>query len=118
MTGIHAFPGDARDNAMTFTIGDKAYVGGGKRSSRSGVSGEMFRDFYEYSPNLGWRKVADLPVGMRSGVGFSIGEKGYVGIGRAEITPGFFDETGLFYEFDPSRGEIDENGLSSNVNFT
>src|ERR1044071_4100643 len=62
------------DGAITFTIGNKLYVGGGFVS----------KCFYEYDPAADkWTKKADLPVVKCKafGVGFSINGKGYAGLG-------------------------------------
>ena len=63
------------DAAVSFTIGNKVYFGGG--------SGSL--DFNEFDPATGkWTKKSNIPgVGVERGfgIGFSIGDKGYVGLG-------------------------------------
>jgi N-acetylneuraminic acid mutarotase len=63
------------DAAVSFTIGTKVYFGGG--------SGSL--EFNEFDPATGkWTKKSNLPgvgVARGFGVGFSIGDKGYVGLG-------------------------------------
>lgn len=75
------FPGDPRTNAVAFTIGDKAYVGTGQVDSKDGNTGK--KDFWEYNPITdAWLQKADLPSDARYGaIGFSIGDRGYVGLG-------------------------------------
>jgi len=69
------FPGTARSSAVSFVIGDKAYVTGGT----------YFTDYdlWEYSPAANsWTKKADYPGGCSGrGTAFSIADKGYVGLG-------------------------------------
>jgi hypothetical protein len=76
--GIAPFPGEGRTVAVAFTVGDKAYVGGGflcDASLRTAVS-----DFWEYTPATNtWKQIASLPgVGRGGASGFSVGDKGYV----------------------------------------
>jgi len=95
---ISAFPGLGRSNAISFTIGEKTYVGLGR-----GAIG-YHRDLYEYNPNLNsWTKMADMPGGGRTDAAvFVLNNKAYVGTG--------FDGTYYlkdFYAFDPSKNTWD-----------
>jgi Galactose oxidase, central domain len=92
------FPGVARLWAVGFSIGNNGYVGTGNDLSipRMGLE-----DFWEYDPVTDtWTRKADLPGGARySAAGFSIGSKGYIGIGD--------DNDGAikyrdFWEYDPA----------------
>ncbi len=71
------FEGNARSEAVSFTIGDYAYISTGSTNS------ERFKDLWEY--NLGrryWTQKADLPGAARnSAIAFTIGTKGYIGTG-------------------------------------
>ncbi|MEM9648931.1 MAG: galactose oxidase, partial [Bacteroidota bacterium] len=60
---------------------------------------QYFSDFWEYdSAENTWTKKADFAgVPMRSNIGFSIGDKGYIGIGATES--GFTKE---IWEYEPS----------------
>lgn len=71
------FEGNARSEAVSFTIGDYAYVGTGSTNS------DRFKDLWEYNiARRYWIQKADLPGAARnSAVAFSIGAKGYVGTG-------------------------------------
>jgi N-acetylneuraminic acid mutarotase len=65
-----------------FSIGDKAYVGGGiYKAAIFTATG----DFFEFSPNDGpmgkWIKKANTTFTVSSGVGFAIEGKGYFGTG-------------------------------------
>ncbi len=77
------FPAIARAYGVGFSInGTKGYVGTGN----SGNAHEGFKnDFWEYNPaNTGspWTRKADFPGAARDcAVGFSIGAKGYIGLG-------------------------------------
>lgn len=52
------FPGTARDDGSTFTVGSTAYFGTGLE-----VGWQPTRDFYSYSFAEGWSAVASLPEG-------------------------------------------------------
>lgn len=88
--------GTAREYAIAFSIGNKGYVG-------TGYSGypdfAYLKDFWEYDQLFNvWIQKADFGGGaLWDAVGFSIGDKGYVGTGM--------DSSGYsnsFWEFDPN----------------
>lgn len=86
------FPNGGRINSAGFAIGDKGYVGLGKRGwFRSG--------FWEYSQATDeWTVVADFPGPVRlNGLGFAIAGKGYIGFG---LTPQG-NKRSDFWVFDP-----------------
>jgi len=64
-----------RHVAISFTIGNKAYVGLGEK-----IDGSMPVDFWEYNPCTNrWTKKANFPGGGRyAATGFTINGKGYV----------------------------------------
>lgn len=70
-------PGNARETAVAFTIGNKAYIG-------TGFNGSYLKDFWEYDPALNsWTQKTDFGGTARyRAVGFSIGTKGYIGLGN------------------------------------
>lgn len=71
------FPGESRTAAVALNIGDKGYYGLGKT-----LGGTLKEDFWEYDPMLDqWTQKVDMPVGRRAATAFSIGLKGYIGIG-------------------------------------
>jgi N-acetylneuraminic acid mutarotase len=75
------FPGKARVGAVSFVIGDKAYVG-------LGIDQENYEksDFWEFNGTQ-WRQVAPFLGAARYGaVAFSDGQYGYVGLGYAPRT--------------------------------
>jgi len=87
------FEGPPRNGAVSFTIGNRAYVGLGW----NGV--DKYKDFWEYNPdNRTWRQLADFPgVARYQATAFAVNGKGYVGTG--------YDGTNRlndFYEFDPA----------------
>lgn len=91
-TEITSFPGIGRRGAVSFVIGDYAYVGSGE--SNSGVVGS----FYRFDPsNESWTQVSSLPIARTSAVGFSIDNFGYVGTG--DLDPG---STNDFWQYDPA----------------
>ena len=71
------FPGNARQGAVSFAIGNKGYIG-------TGWNGTALTDeFWEWDQATNvWIKKADFAGGPRmSAFGFSIGSKGYIGTG-------------------------------------
>lgn len=71
------FEGNARSEAVSFTIGEYAYITTGTTTT------ERFKDLWEYNvARRYWTQKADLPgVARNSAVAFTIGTKGYVGTG-------------------------------------
>ncbi len=63
--------------AVSFSIGTKGYVTTGSNSSA------YYNDLWEYNPTTDtWTQKANLPtLGRNAAVGFSIGNKAYLGIG-------------------------------------
>jgi N-acetylneuraminic acid mutarotase len=90
------FGGTARYAAVGFSIGSRGFIG-------TGFDGVAFpnvtKDFWEYIPATDtWIQINPLPAAKRSGaVGFSIGNKGYVGTGYDNMTNYLKD----FWEYDP-----------------
>lgn len=93
-----SFPGSARGNLAGFAIGTKGYAGTGAYPT-SLTEYEVFNDFYEYDPSTNtWAVKSDFPGAPRyDAVGFSIGNKGYIGLGY-DATSNYSD----FYEYDPA----------------
>jgi N-acetylneuraminic acid mutarotase len=69
--------GISRSEAVSFVIGDSAYLATGYDGTN------RLHDLWQYDPALdSWRQKADLPGTPRSSaVGFTINNKGYVGTG-------------------------------------
>lgn len=88
------FTGTGRMEAFGFSIGSKAYVGGGYNND----SASFINSFWEYDTlTTNWTRKADLPAGKRiNAVSFSIGSKGYVATGNN----GNADTVDL-WEYDP-----------------
>lgn len=87
------FAGNARRDAIGFSIGSKGYVGTGA------ISGGQISDLWEYDPSVDkWTKKANFPGNIRDAASaFSIGTKGYITLGRsATIT---YND---LWEYDPS----------------
>jgi N-acetylneuraminic acid mutarotase len=93
-----SFDGKGRSGAVSFVIGDKAYVGLGFDGD------EYLLDFWSYDPDQNfWQKVSDFPgLGRSSSVGFSIGDKGYIATGYNDDE--LYEELGDFWEFDSKTG--------------
>jgi hypothetical protein len=90
-----SFP-SSRGMAVGFSISTKGYIGTGFKDtySASGYTIQTYQDFWEWdqATNI-WTKKADFGGIARSGaVGFSIGNKGYIGTG-------FGDDNTLFKDF-------------------
>ena len=97
-TSMTSFPGLVRSNAVGFSIGTKGYMGTGWNGTT------YYKDFWEYDPSVGvggtWTQMADFGGAARANaVGFSIGDKGYIGTGYDGTT--YYKD---FWEYDPSVG--------------
>ena len=93
------FPGGGRLNGVSFSIGDKGYFGTGTMWDQESEMVVRQNDFWEYDPeeNL-WTRLNDFGGTARhSAVGFSIGNKGYVGTGYDDNSSRLKD----FWEYDP-----------------
>ena len=88
------FIGSGRTGAIGFVIENKLYVG-------TGYDGTTKQnDFYEYDPSTNiWVQKANIPVGRSEGVGFSIGNKGYIVTGSTNSNPLGSND---LWEYDPS----------------
>lgn len=93
-TAKSAFPGEARNNAVAFSINGKGYVGLGTNGTR------MFNDFYEYDPQTDtWKAIANFPGTARYGaVSFVVSNTPYVGCGKDIDAQDFND----FYTYNAS----------------
>lgn len=80
-SSLNDYPGNAMRLPFHASCNGKAYVGGGV--TVIGGNNQLYRDFYEYDPlNDSWRKLADLPFGVRSsGISFTIRDTVYYGLG-------------------------------------
>ena len=88
------FNGVQRSNAVSFVIGNTAYVGTGY----NGEEDEYLVDMYAYNVERQfWTEIAPFPgIARTSAVAFAIDGKGYVGTGYDGD-----DELSDFYEYDP-----------------
>ncbi len=90
---IGAFP---RSNAVSFVIGDTAYVGTGFNENVQGTQNRL-SDFWRFTVDSGWEQLQDMPGAPRSNAtGFALGNYGYVGTG--------YDGENMyndFYQYDP-----------------
>ncbi len=99
------FGSTARYGAVTFSIGDKGYLGTGWASLR-------VKDFWEYDPATdSWSQKADFGGTARVfASGFSIGIKGYLGCGD-DGTP-----TKDFWEYNPATNNWTQKGDFGGLN--
>lgn len=87
------FEGVGRTEAVTFTIGDKVYVG-------SGFDGtNRLNDFWEFNQSTGtWVRKTDFPgIARNSAVAFALNGKGYVGTGYDGL-----NKLKDFWEYNPT----------------
>lgn len=82
------FPGVGRSHAVSFVLHNKAYIASGANSNFP----FPLTDFWEYDPTTDtWTSKQTLPNPVDQGIGFAIGNKGYVGLGR---------QSAAIYEYD------------------
>jgi len=95
------FQNEPRTGAVAFIVGEKAYVGTGLAGS--GDTKIPRNDLWEYNPSKdNWTQKADLPGPTRAGaIGFSIADKGYIGLGTTAAT-GFLND---LWEYNPKSNE-------------
>lgn len=88
------FDGNARSEAVAFTINDTVFVGTGITATK------RLDDFWKYSIDKRfWTRIADFAGGVRSqAVAFSVNNKGYVGTGL-DVDQ---DYLGDMWQFDPA----------------
>lgn len=90
------YPGVGRHRASGIGIGSKVYYGLGHVSS--GMVNVGFQDWWEFDPATNsWTQKANYPHESHGAVGFSIGNKGYMGSGDSES----IGANNNFYEYDP-----------------
>ena len=92
-TEVASMPGPGRNHAVSFVIGDTAYV----------TTGSFWQDFHKYHiPSDTWHSAPDFAgVGRSYAVGFEANGKGYVTMGFA-ATNNILDD---MWEYDPATGE-------------
>lgn len=99
---------DARNKSIAFSLNKKGYICGGKKYVLYGTK-YFLNDLWEYNPQLDiWEQKEDFPRagGINNGVGFSIGDFAYVGLGYAGVTAGNpYGEMNDFYRYNPSNNE-------------
>ena len=86
------FGGEARHRGVGFSVGGRGYMGLGHYNSIVDI---LFEDIWEYDPGSNtWTQKANFTAsGTRSrAVGFSIGNKGYIGTGYSFVTMNDFWE--------------------------
>lgn len=103
---IADFGGIAVSGAVGFTIGNRAYVGTGEQSStevNGVIESKGVSDFWEYNPDANsWSRVADYGGGrITDGIGFSIGNLGYAGLGHGPL----FEARRDFWAYDPAANQ-------------
>jgi hypothetical protein len=89
------FPGQMRFEAISFVIGEFAYLGTGSENFNS----KPYDDIWKYDPvSNSWTLVTHMPVARRSAVAITINNKAYIGYGIDGSDFDLYD----FYEFDPN----------------
>lgn len=98
------FGGVGRFGAVGFSIGCKGYIGTGVDVTDSYYNDKdsLHKDFWEYTPATNnWTKKKDFGGNKRAGaIGFSIGNKGYIGTGVWSWN-GELDYYKDFWQYDP-----------------
>ncbi len=98
------YGGGGRDRAVGFSIGSKGYIGTGYEEDQDPPFAiGPTKDFWEYDPLTDqWTQKEDFDGNERSkAVGFSIGNKGYIGTSAGNKQD--------FWEYDPSIVELSSN---------
>lgn len=86
-----------RNQAIGFSVAEKGYIVGGESDDLTGNNN--LNDCWEYNPKTNlWYQRQDFPRFIKEGIGFGIGNKGYVGLGTSDNDEALND----FFEFDPS----------------
>ena len=90
------FGGTGRSGAVGFSVGSKGYIGTGLSYLNYYPYYQFNNDFWEYDPSANsWTQNASFGGTVRYlAVGFSIGNKGYIGTGGNHYND--------FWEYDPS----------------
>jgi len=99
------FPGKASGGVVSFSIGTKGYIGTGDYFSSDGFTNSFTNEFWEYdTATNSWTQKASLPItpARTFAVGFSIGTKGYIGLGLKDLfsagdSPSYYND---FWEWD------------------
>ena len=109
------FPGSGRHGAISFTIGNKAYVGMGHINS--GPLGEVyFNDIWEYDPaSDSWTQKADYPeAAFAYGMAFSHNNLGYIGFDYTLFS--FNPQTNSYIQkADPIFSLVSENKINIEI---
>lgn len=88
---------DLRKGMICFSVSNKVYMGMGRN-----INDFDFAHLFEYAPLTGWREVSSLPGSQRSNaVGFSVGGKGFVGLGLKYYNGGLVDKLKDVWQFTP-----------------
>ena len=90
-----SFPGKGRVSPAIFVIGHKAFVVTGANDLNTDT---CYKGCWEYDAHTNaWTQKADFPGAARAGaVGFAIGNKGYMGMGKSSAYNAYKD----FWEYD------------------
>jgi len=99
-SGLPSFGGSARSSAVSFSIGDKGYIG-------TGITNETVqrvKDFWSYNATTKiWSQVAEFGgTGRNNAVSFVVGGKAYVGTGfdgNLTLDNGYKKD---FWQYDPA----------------
>lgn len=97
-TAKASFPGTPRIYPTVFSICGKGYFGTGRIPEQG--DGGSYSDFWEYDPVAdSWTQKTNFPgIASNQTVGFGIGSKGYMGVGRSGYQGTFLTQ---FFEYDP-----------------
>ncbi len=95
------FPGSIAEGQSAFSIGDKGYVGTGYVNVNHDYA-YYLSEFWEYNEiTNAWTQKTDYSYKMAYGVSFSIGNKGYIAMGRCF----YGDGQNEIWEYDPATNQ-------------
>jgi hypothetical protein len=111
-------PGEARWNAVGFSIGNKGFLGTGYAADYNNVN--YLKDFWEWDQATDvWTKKADFGGTARYGaMGFSIGNKGYLGTGSNNTSNKDFWEWNQATDVWLRKADLRENARWGVLSFT
>jgi len=101
------YAANGRIGSTGFAINGKGYIVGGEKTVLHKVDSNFsLNDVWEYNPKDNeWYQKTNFPRGIVDGISFSIGDKGYAGLGISCTLNSYImwehNETNDFYEYDP-----------------
>ncbi|WP_339699270.1 kelch repeat-containing protein [uncultured Roseivirga sp.] len=99
------YPGGHLSRAVSFVVDDELFIG-------TGLHDSFVNSFYKYNSKIGsWGLISSLPSNPRAeGIGFSVGDYGYVGLGYQCVGSGLcsFQYYNDLWRYDPASNSWQE----------